>query len=215
MAQRWFPFSKFHPGSVYEFQVPTATQWKIDDKLSQGQNQREKADSRHPASNPSSAATTFRVQGLGRNGRVAYMRVILRIPHLETEYESPDIRRQQATLCHSGELEAYKKFHAQNAEMTPSLLAIKEEAQKNDGFVPGGFVVLVVYEKVPGIRLAEDDTCYPGLPLHTFFTKFNRAERDKIREKFNEVYPAFAEMDHYPFTTWAHHLVWDSSSARL
>ncbi|KAJ5335554.1 hypothetical protein N7452_007957 [Penicillium brevicompactum] len=99
--------------------------------------------------------------------------------------------------------------------MTPELLALRESVQDNDGFVPGGFLVFVVYERVPGIRLAEDTRLYPGLPLHTFFTKFDRAERDTIRDKFDEVYPVFAEMDYFPGHSWADHLVWDSSSKKL
>ncbi|KAJ5358219.1 hypothetical protein N7541_005377 [Penicillium brevicompactum] len=82
--------------------------------------------------------------------------------------------------------------------MTPELLALRESVQHNDGLVPGGFLVFVVYERVPGIRLAGDTRLYPGFPLHTFFTKFDRAERDTIRDKFDEVYPVFAKMDYFP-----------------
>ncbi|KOS43527.1 hypothetical protein ACN38_g5555 [Penicillium nordicum] len=74
----------------------------------------------------------------------------------------------------------------------------------------------MVFEHVPGIRLADDQGApVPGYPLHTFFREFERAEREKIRDEFDKNYPTLTKFDWSIYETWADRLVWNPVSSKL
>lgn len=59
--------------------------------------------------------------------------------------------------------------------VTPHIRAYKITTQGDDGIVPGGFLHLIVMDKLPGIQLHEE-----------VFWSFEREERDRIRQAFKE-----------------------------
>jgi hypothetical protein len=211
----WFPRKSFAPGLKFRFQSPQSITWTIEDKVSQHTRQREAPQPGEPGFKPSSAEATFHVRR-DSNGQIAFMRVHMQVPHPGTEYEDIEDRRLQASLCPHTEVQALMDFHNANATMTPALLGIKEEFQGSDGCVPGGYIVFIVFEKVPGIRLADDQSApYPGFPLHTFFRRFERKERNAIREQFDKADRELARIDWLLDEPWADHLVWDSKTSKL
>ncbi|KAJ5146567.1 uncharacterized protein N7515_001131 [Penicillium bovifimosum] len=144
------------------------------------------------------------------------MRVHMQVPHPGTEYGDIEDLRLQANLCRHTEVQALMDFHNANATMTPALLGIKVDIQGSDGCVPGGYIVFIVFEEVPGIRLADDQSApYPGFPLHTFFRRFERKQRDVIREQFDKADRELAKIDWLLDEPWADHLVWDSNTSKL
>lgn len=164
----WFPRAKSGPGSIVPFEKPTISAWSIRQKQSQHNYQREEWDLE---SGPSTAEATFHVQQ--DYGPRAYMRVYMQVPHPSTEFEPREVRRRQAALCPHREVNALKCFHQEHATMTPALLGVREELQGDDDVVPGGYIVYMVFQHVPGFRLADDQGApVPGYPLHTFFRKF-------------------------------------------
>ncbi|CAG8379578.1 unnamed protein product [Penicillium salamii] len=214
----WFPLSKFGPDTEVTFQTPTSSVWKVREKLSQHNRQREEFDPQDPEDCPSSAEATFYVQDSQSNldGAIAYMRVYMQVPVLTTEFEPREVRRRQATCCSHNEVAALKYFHEEGATMTLALLGIKEEVQDDDGVVPGGYIVYMVFQRVSGIKLAESQAApCPEFPLHMFFRRFERAERDKIREEFAKSYCPLARLNWMPIEPWADHLIWDSASEKL
>ncbi|CAG8277709.1 unnamed protein product [Penicillium nalgiovense] len=164
----WFPRAKSGPGSIVPFEKPTISAWSIRQKQSQHNYQREEWDLEF---GPSTAEATFHVQQ--DYGPRAYMRVYMQVPHPSTEFEPREVRRRQAALCPHREVNALKCFHQEHATMTPALLGVREELQGDDDVVPGGYIVYMVFQHVPGFRLADDQGApVPGYPLHTFFRKF-------------------------------------------
>ncbi|CAG8059037.1 unnamed protein product [Penicillium nalgiovense] len=144
------------------------------------------------------------------------MRVYMQVPHPSTEFEPREVRRRQAALCPHHEVNALKCFHQEHATMTPAVLGIREKLQGDYDVVPGGYIVYMVFQHVPGFRLADDQGApVPGYPLHTFFRKFEREERDKIRDEFDKNYPRLAELNWSLYEPWADHLVWDPASSKL
>lgn len=209
-----FPQSRFGLGSTFAFRKPTIGKWRIHEKVSQHNHQRTEDNLDY---RPSSAEAKFLVEDESNtSGPLAYMRVYMQVPHPLTEFEPREIRRRQADLCPHSEVDALQFFHKQNATMVPALLGFKEELQDNDGIVPGGFIVYMVFQRVPGVRLADDHVGFnPGFPLPKFFQIFNRAERDKVREEFEKGYVRLARLNYKPFSPWATHLVWDAESSKL
>lgn len=207
----WFPHAKFGPGTTVLFEKPTISAWSIREKQSQHNYQREDWDL-DPG--PSTAEATFHVQQ--DYGPLAYMRVYMQVPDPSTEFEPREVRRRQAALCPHREVDALKCFHQKHFTMTPALLGTKEEPQGDDDVVPGGFIVYMVFQHVPGIRLADDQGApVRGCSIHTFFREFDREERGKVRDEFDKNYPRLAELDLTLYSIWADHLVWDPVSSKL
>ena len=51
------------------------------------------------------------------------------------------------------ELEGYKQLRQGGCKTMPSLVNYKIEKQGTDGLVPGGYLVFLLLEQVPGIQL--------------------------------------------------------------
>lgn len=123
------------------------------------------------------------------------MRVYLPVPNKGSEFYPPEERAKQATPGYHREYEAMKTFYEKKSTITPALLAYKEDVQDNQELVPGGYAITFVFERVPGVRLAEDKIVPGyGAPLHAFFQKFDDSERDKIRSHFDEGYRMLQEL---------------------
>lgn len=211
----WFPKSRFAIGTSFGFQTPVQSSWIIREKVSQHNKQRPEIAPRTPDFYHSTAEATFLVQEES-GGQMAYMRVYVQIPSTGTEFEPAHDRAPQAASIPETEPKALKDFHQQQATMTPALLGIREEVQDHDGFIPGGFITYLVFEQVHGIRLA-DDQILPGygFSLHTFFEKFERHERDRIRDTFSKQYLEFAKIGWLPLRGWADRLIWEPDSGKL
>ncbi|KAJ5505752.1 hypothetical protein N7453_004709 [Penicillium expansum] len=107
-------------------------------------------------------------------------------------------------------------FYEQNSTITPALLAINEHIQDKQGFVPGGYVIYIVFQHVPGVRLA-DDTVLPGWrsTLHTFFQAFSKPEQDQIRMVFDKEYRKLNRLGRVPSCPWATNLIWNPDASKL
>lgn len=109
----------------------------------------------------------------------AFMRIYLQIPFAGTQYQSLQIRRQQAVepLPHP-ELTTLKALNKLECDVVPDLLAYREGRQGDDGIVPGGYITYVVWDKVPGEPLRREE-----------FWKLDPQSRQAIRDKFRETFP--------------------------
>lgn len=111
----------------------------------------------------------------------AFMRIYLQIPHRKTEIDDADTRSRQAMDLTASELTAYQDLTRKRSPNTPKLLGWKKSKQDRSGLVPGGFVIWLAYEVVPGLRLGHRDGPGP-------FWALDLAERDLIREVFLKSY---------------------------
>ncbi|KAJ5508231.1 hypothetical protein N7527_010374 [Penicillium freii] len=135
------------------------TQWEIRERLKQDDIQR-------PANSlisPSHATLKLRCVKANANPSErktsqAFMRVYLQIPHVGSEFEDPETRAAQADRTFQPEeLEAYTILsnHPTVSKFTPQLLGSKMSRQGPSDFVPGGFLIIVVWEHVEGLPLGD------------------------------------------------------------
>ncbi|KAJ5841134.1 hypothetical protein N7534_010964 [Penicillium rubens] len=185
------------------------TQWEIRERLKQDDIQR----AAHSPISPSHATLKLRCAKANANPSRAFMRVYLQIPHIGSEFEDSETRAAQADhTFQPEELEAYTTLsnHPTVSKFTPKLLGYKVSRQGPSGFVPGGFLIIVVWEYVEGFPLGDltgDATGYWSL---------SGRERAKVREHFERTFKEISStVGIWPLPTSPHRLVWNSTTETL
>lgn len=97
----------------------------------------------------------------------AFMRVYLQIPHRRTEMDNADTRGQQAISWIPQELASLLDLTEKGSSITPKLLGYKTGTQDRSGLVPGGFIIWLVWEIVPGLRLGDHNGAGPFWSLES------------------------------------------------
>jgi hypothetical protein len=162
------------------------TEWKIIGRLKQDDLQTEG----RLVSRPSYAALKLHCMKVNvdpseRSTSEAFARVYLQVPYSGTEFNDAQTRAAQAdSAFQPNELGAYRTLSDDPvvSKFTPKFLGSKVSVQDLSAFVPGGFLILVVWERVPGIPLGDitgEATGYWDQP---------KRERQKIREMFKKTY---------------------------
>lgn len=109
---------------------------------------------------------------------LAFMRIYRQIPITSTEWSNSSVRAAQAVPpIEIMELVAFKSLMKQACPVVPQLLGYQEGSQGDDGIVPGGFAISIIWEKVPGEPLSQK-----------YFWSLDLKQRDAIREEFRRVY---------------------------
>lgn len=112
-------------------------------------------------------------------------RVYVQVPYHGTEFDDAQTRGAQADPAFQpDELEAYRTLsdHPVVSTFTPKFLGSKVSVQELSGFVPGGFLILVVWERVTGIPLGDTTGQATG------YWNQPKRERQKIREAFKKTF---------------------------
>ena len=121
---------------------------------------------------------------------------------MESEHEPPEYRRLQAVEQMRGaptsELRALKQFTEKGCPSTPELFGHKQENQGPGGFVPGGWALYLLMEKLPGRRLGADNL-WEELPE---FKQF------KIWAKFKEAWMCVYALPYLSFRLHADSPFW-------
>lgn len=168
----FFSDALYKKGSIIEFppstSKPDCTKWIIEDKHSHSNEQLYEDEIREGLGGTSYAIGTFHVYN--DENTHAYMRAYLQVPIVGTEFAPANERASQATQAEHAEITAVKALDRQHSTITPPLLAISEGLRGEQGLVPGGYVTRIVFERVEGVRLAEDQILpnYRRTP-HIFF----------------------------------------------
>ncbi|GFN17054.1 ankyrin repeats (3 copies) family protein [Aspergillus tubingensis] len=179
MSPRWFGQEEVSPGIVIELEK----RWRVLSQKEEHQFQGSEQDDPR-WSGPSYACIQLKVKQVGSritppvNG---YMRIYKQIPTEETVADRPEIRAQQAKIVVPPELRAYRQLMDKDSTFTPRLLDSMEQKQGIYSFVLGGYVVWIVTEEVPGIRLGN------SIGNETFWV-MKPCVRDEIRLSFKEAY---------------------------
>lgn len=120
-----------------------------------------------------------------------FMRISMQVPLKNTEKEDAQTRAQQAKQNKPKELTAYQTLA--NApyvsKYVPALLDFEEPCRCSSNslpanLVPGGFLTIIVWERVPGVGLGDGSG-----KATKFWDLKDPTERVTIREKFKELIP--------------------------
>ncbi|KAJ5554740.1 hypothetical protein N7535_007186 [Penicillium sp. DV-2018c] len=137
----------------------------------------------------------------------ASARVYVQVPYFGTEFDDAQTRAAQAdSAFQPAELEAYRILSDDPvvSKFTPKFLGSKVSVQEPSGFVPGGFLILVVWEKVPGIPLGDKSGKATG-----YWDQPTR-ERKKIREAFKKTFNEISStVGIWPKPSSPSNLVWN------
>ncbi|KAJ9359018.1 hypothetical protein DTO280E4_4881 [Paecilomyces variotii] len=134
------------------------------------------------------------------------MKIYMQIPYAGSEFELPAVRRRQADgfdrFAHN-EFTSLKTLTSNQCKSTPSLLDYKDEKQDDFGPVPGGFILYLLMNELPGVRLTDD------------FWNLERAERDKIRQSFKAAWEDCVRCGVYKFGADISNLLWDKHREKI
>lgn len=152
--------------------------WVIDKKLSERSHWMTQQDVTDGLGLPFAAAK-FLCHCKEDPSKKAFMRIYLQIPVAGTQYQSAQLRQKQAAKPQPHlELTTLKALKELGCDVVPDLLAYQEGKQDEDSIVPGGYITYVVWDKVPGEPLSEEE-----------FWELDLESRQAIRAKFREAYP--------------------------
>ena len=191
----WFPDPiQDSECKILTLNEPTPSTWEVVQKINEHVEQWQDA-----TSYPSLASAKFVCRDAqSPNGPTAFLRIVKQIPSVKGDigpvrpqeaaqftpselkaYEA--IRAREATQFTPPELEAYQALKERNSPNTPKLLAWEQGTQDSSDSVPGGFITWIIFEKVEGIALGDEngDSMYWEQPPET---------RAKIRKVFLEEY---------------------------
>lgn len=112
------------------------------------------------------------------SNELSFLRIHKQIPIAGTEFQKAPIRAAQAVDSYEPtELTALKSLQEKGCDVTPRLLGYQFDQQDRDDPVPGGFMIYVMWAKVPG----------ESLDWGVFWSS-SFSQRQDIRAKFREVY---------------------------
>ncbi|KAJ5819183.1 hypothetical protein N7474_004774 [Penicillium riverlandense] len=196
----------FNNETQVDFKQPKHNTWRIVQKLGEKCSRVDKTETNGGAK--SYAAGLFLCENTLDTSRYAHMRIYMQVPMIGTEYEPPSKRAKQATQVTPREALAFLKFNEEGSTITPALLGYKDTIQDDDMPVPGEFLVILVWEIVPGLRLGDHVS-------HKQFLKLDEAEQNLIRENFLQGYKRLREFGFLPFFGTPKNLIWDRDNAKV
>lgn len=175
-----FPKHLSRPGTEISIEGPTPSTWVIGEKIGEHVSQCTEVDL-EDGLGPSYADANFTCQNVDHPDRRGFMRIFLQIPDAGSELDTPEERARQASYIAHRELEALNAFTEKGSQITPTLLASEERRQADGDPVPGGYITILVWNVLPGIRLGDN------LGPDTFWA-LSLAEREAIRKAFEPAY---------------------------
>ncbi|CAG8329295.1 unnamed protein product [Penicillium salamii] len=108
-----------------------------------------------------------------------FIRIYVQIPYDNTIRTSPETRALQAEISPvHNEYEALTTLHKSNCEAVPKLLGYVKGKQGPEGYVPGGYIIYVVWRRLPGFPVDSQ----------IFWREKNRQYRDEVRSAFAVAY---------------------------
>ncbi|KAE8164785.1 hypothetical protein BDV40DRAFT_298104 [Aspergillus tamarii] len=126
-----------------------------------------------------SAFGTFLCQDTANNNQQGVMKIIMQIPCEGPEHQPADMRARQASTSYENDLDITSQVYAleiltdHGCESTPGILARKEDLQKEIDLVPGGYIIYVLMNYLPGKQLSKG-----------FFWNIEYSVREEIRQAF-------------------------------
>ncbi|KAK2828968.1 hypothetical protein FQN49_007223 [Arthroderma sp. PD_2] len=167
------------------------TEWLVGEKLSERARfaPGECTESGRPLAEGQAVYNCRQIKGKSV-GMEAIVKIRLQVPPEYPASMNPGIRRNLASIETScwidREVGSLWHFNKQGCKVTPKLLHLKRSLQEFDySPVPGGYIMFIVMEKVPGV------------PLDHFW-EYDLAKRDKIKAAFRESLTELYRYHAYP-----------------
>ncbi|RFU29386.1 hypothetical protein B7463_g6961, partial [Scytalidium lignicola] len=199
----WFDDEKYI-GSEITFQQPHHSSWKLEQKIIEHEYCYDGEDIK--AGLIPEARAVFTCRSLDGSSKEAIMKIKKQIPYSSTIGKSSSARARQATdTLSSGqrlEIEALEILTKAGCSSTPSLLAWKEEKQDQDSWVPGGCIIYILMEKLPGIT------------VDNFYGQLDREERDEMRRSFKEAWLECRDCGVVNMDDAIRNLLWDRENKK-
>lgn len=126
--------------------------WKIVRQLMEHDHQ--KLPNYVTGSSPSYASITLLCANTEKS-RKARMRIYMQVPNVSTELLESSLRPKQAAKFTPIEPTSFKTFTRKGKNVTPRLLGYRAGKQDSTGLIPGGFMIYLVWDIVPGFRLGD------------------------------------------------------------
>ncbi|CRL23310.1 unnamed protein product [Penicillium camemberti] len=148
-----------------------------------------------------------RLAGTGNEKKLAFMRIYKQIPLAGTELDSSSVRKAQASNLHDYghvELDALKHLTESGCTATPRLLGYQIGKQDANDLVPGGYILHLVWEKVPGDPLDIDE--FWSLPYD---------KREFIRDKFKKAYMEVLKLGYQPILASPSKIILDKTTGDI
>ncbi|KGO43582.1 hypothetical protein PEX1_059140 [Penicillium expansum] len=164
------------PGTIITLDQPVPSRWKILEKLNEHDYQVNEEENDEYGFRSFASAKYLCCNPISRT-KNAFMRIYIQVPHRKTELDDADTRSRQATTYNPPELIAYRDLTEKGSSDTPKLLGYKIDKQDRSGLVPGGFIIWLVWEIVPGLRLGDGNGADP-------FWALESDEREQVRLAF-------------------------------
>lgn len=158
------------------FDLPTPSTWIVLNHVNEHERRFEPGDD-----SVSYLCFKYRCKKRGDASKIAFVRIYQQVPHIGTEFEDSVTRARQAMTWTPPELVAYKTLTEKRSTVTPHLVGYLEEKQDSSASVPGGFLVSVAWEQVPGVQLGNNRG-------ENIFWDMSRDQRDIIRKAFKKTY---------------------------
>ncbi|GIJ99439.1 hypothetical protein Aspvir_001571 [Aspergillus viridinutans] len=161
-----------------EISFPSGSVWKLSSKIREHDYYEAQADC-ELFGIQSEARGVFVCSKVSGNGPpTAVIKIRLQIPWFKTARKRPEVRAEQATLefpsSWNSEIEALSHLTKARCSSTPSLFAWKADTQTHNEWVPGGYKLSILMEKLPGSD-----------PSDLFITsQMPLVERDRLRMAF-------------------------------
>ncbi|KAF3398171.1 hypothetical protein F1880_006324 [Penicillium rolfsii] len=195
------------PGTIITLEQSVPSRWKILEKLNERDYQvTEEENDRYGF--PSLATAKYLCCDPRARTKKAFMRIYKQVPHRKTEMDDADIRSRQAVTYDPEELIAYRDLTEKGSRNTPKLHGYKTDKQDRSGLVSGGFIIWLVWEIVPGLRLGDYNSADQFWALESH-------ERDQVRSAFLQALPKLHENGWFPRVSSAGSLVWNQKTQTL
>ncbi|KAJ5580253.1 uncharacterized protein N7459_006238 [Penicillium hispanicum] len=151
------------------------------------------------------AAGKFLCHPVGNSSKLAFMRIYIQIPVTGTEFLQAKIREKQAVpVREHKELTVLKTLRLQNCKVTPRLLGYQQGTQDTDGFIPGGYITHLIWDKVPGEPLSMER-----------FWDMSRRDREHVRGRFRETYQELIQYGCKPLRSNMSNIIYDKSTDQM
>ncbi|KAJ5574010.1 uncharacterized protein N7459_008437 [Penicillium hispanicum] len=183
------------------FYFPRQT-WVIAEKLVEWNSRMTQAGA-HGTMRPY-AAGKFLCYPIQDPSKVAFMRIYLQIPFIDTEFIKAEDRAKQAVPpTEPTELVALKEFKLKNCAV-PDLLGYQNGVQGSDGLVPGGELNYVIWDQVPGEPLRAE-----------IFWRMDYSRREKFRARFREICLQLMQAGYFPWGNTMEDIIYDQFSGEM
>ncbi|OKO94578.1 hypothetical protein PENSUB_11845 [Penicillium subrubescens] len=147
-------FKGIDPGTIVTLDRPSPSWWKIIEKLNEHDHQ-VNVEENEESGFVSFASAKALCCDPKRRSKKAFMRIYKQVPHRKTEMWDIDSRGRQATTYPPRELTACIDLTQNGSSNTPKLFEYKIGTHDRSGLVLGGFIIWLVWEIVPRLRLGD------------------------------------------------------------